>query len=110
MGGTGVILRLVVMISIVIIYNIRPNDAIWIEVPSTGTTKCVSEDIKQNIVVIADFSLVSVDDISSQLLPIISAKVFLLNFFYNNLFLFSLVLMLIFVCVVVAKLLTILKP
>lgn len=34
--------------------------AVWLEVPSTGT-KCVSEDIKQNVVVIADFSVVNDD-------------------------------------------------
>lgn len=46
---------------IFIIYVITSyGGAVWLEVPSTGT-KCVSEDIKQNVVVIADFSVVNDD-------------------------------------------------
>ena len=70
------------MISIVVLAynnNISTCEAIWIEVGSTGVTKCVSEDIKQNVVVIADFSLVNLEDVSSQLLPVLSIKVFLLS-------------------------------
>ncbi|KAK1384343.1 transmembrane emp24 domain-containing protein p24delta3-like [Heracleum sosnowskyi] len=73
-GATRAILMSIY--NIMVLYNLSKSDAIWIEVGSTGSTKCVSEDIKQNIVVIADFSLVSLeDDVTSQLLPIISIKV-----------------------------------
>ncbi|KAL8125157.1 transmembrane emp24 domain-containing protein p24delta5-like [Apium graveolens] len=68
----GVILM---TIYIMVMYSLSTSDAIWIQVAGTGATKCVSEDLKQNTVVIADFSLVSLEDVSSQFLPIISLKV-----------------------------------
>ena len=46
--------------------------AIWLTLPSTGT-KCVSEEIQNNVVVLADYVVVSDDP--SQLTPTIAVKV-----------------------------------
>lgn len=61
------------LVSIYLLININIGEAIWLEVPSSGT-KCVSEDIKQNIVVIADFSVIN-DDYHPDTVPSISARV-----------------------------------
>lgn len=59
---------------VLIIYVVTNyGGAVWLEVPSTGT-KCVSEDIKQNVVVIADFSVVN-DDSNPQTSLNIAARV-----------------------------------
>lgn len=47
------------------------GEAIWLDVPTTGT-KCVSEEIQSNVVVLADYIIISEDD---SLLPTISVKV-----------------------------------
>ncbi|CAG7900039.1 unnamed protein product [Brassica rapa] len=47
------------------------GEAIWLDVPTTGT-KCVSEEIQSNIVVLADYIIISEDH---SLKPTISAKV-----------------------------------
>ncbi|PKU75671.1 transmembrane emp24 domain-containing protein p24delta3-like [Dendrobium catenatum] len=48
------------------------TEAVWINLPAGGT-KCVSEEIQPNVVVLADYSVVPED--SSQEHPTISAKV-----------------------------------
>ncbi|XP_028557162.1 transmembrane emp24 domain-containing protein p24delta3-like isoform X1 [Dendrobium catenatum] len=48
------------------------NRAIWINLPAGGT-KCVSEEIQPNVVVLADYSVVPED--SSHEHPTISAKI-----------------------------------
>ncbi|KAK1361921.1 Transmembrane emp24 domain-containing protein p24delta3 [Heracleum sosnowskyi] len=68
---------------VLIIYVVSNySGAVWLEVPSTGT-KCVSEDIKQNVVVIADFSVVN-DDSNPQTSYNIAARV--TSPFGNNLY------------------------
>ncbi|KAF8108010.1 hypothetical protein N665_0115s0025 [Sinapis alba] len=47
------------------------GEAIWLDVPTTGT-KCVSEEIQSNIVVLADYIIISEDH---SIVPTISAKV-----------------------------------
>ena len=47
------------------------GEAVWLDVPTTGT-KCVSEEIQSNVVVLADYIIISEDD---SLLPTISVKV-----------------------------------
>lgn len=37
---------------------LRPTHAIWLNLPSTGT-KCVSEEIHSNVVVLADYVVIS---------------------------------------------------
>ncbi|KAF5733311.1 putative Transmembrane emp24 domain-containing protein 10 precursor [Tripterygium wilfordii] len=51
--------------------DIQGGEAIWLTVPSTGT-KCVSEEIHNNVVVLADYVVVS-DDHSH--IPTVSVKV-----------------------------------
>ncbi|KAH6777380.1 emp24/gp25L/p24 family/GOLD family protein [Perilla frutescens var. hirtella] len=48
------------------------SDAIWLSLPTTGT-KCVSEEIQSNVVVLADYVVISDDHVHST--PTISAKV-----------------------------------
>ena len=47
------------------------GEGVWLDVPTTGT-KCVSEEIQSNVVVLADYIIISEDD---SLLPTISVKV-----------------------------------
>ncbi|KAL6206749.1 hypothetical protein ACLB2K_023996 [Fragaria x ananassa] len=49
---------------------LRPGQSIWLTLPSTGT-KCVSEEIQNNVVVLADYVVISDDHSHS---PTISAK------------------------------------
>lgn len=51
--------------------NAIVSDAIWLNLPATGT-KCVSEEIQNNVVVLADYVVVSDDHSHS---PTISVKV-----------------------------------
>lgn len=57
--------------------NAIVSDAIWLNLPATGT-KCVSEEIQNNVVVLADYVVVS-DDHSH--IPTISVKVYEFFFF-----------------------------
>lgn len=57
--------------------NAIVSDAIWLNLPATGT-KCVSEEIQNNVVVLADYVVVS-DDHSH--IPTISVKV--CDFFFD---------------------------
>ncbi|XP_047961994.1 transmembrane emp24 domain-containing protein p24delta3-like, partial [Salvia hispanica] len=47
-------------------------DAIWLSLPASGT-KCVSEEIQSNVVVLADYVVISDDHVHAS--PTISAKV-----------------------------------
>ncbi|KAG8650230.1 hypothetical protein MANES_07G015500v8 [Manihot esculenta] len=51
--------------------NVRVSEGIWLTLPESGT-KCVSEDIHTNVVVLADYVVVSEDNSH---LPTISIKV-----------------------------------
>ncbi|XP_041014751.1 transmembrane emp24 domain-containing protein p24delta3-like [Juglans microcarpa x Juglans regia] len=51
---------------------VRKGQAIWLTVP-TATTKCVSEEIQNNVVVLGDYVVISDDP--SHPIPTISAKV-----------------------------------
>ncbi|PIN09644.1 emp24/gp25L/p24 family of membrane trafficking protein [Handroanthus impetiginosus] len=51
---------------------LRRGDAIWLSLPATGT-KCVSEEIHNNVVVLADYVVISDDHVHPT--PSISAKV-----------------------------------
>lgn len=52
--------------------NLPLGQAIWINLPSSGT-KCVSEEIQTNVVVLTDYTVVPDD--STYEIPTISAKV-----------------------------------
>ncbi|KAJ8551205.1 hypothetical protein K7X08_000575 [Anisodus acutangulus] len=59
-------------------------EAIWMEVPTSGT-KCVSEDIHNNVVVLADYTVVGDEEHSqANVVPTISVKV--TSPFGNNLY------------------------
>lgn len=47
------------------------GEAVWLDVPPTGT-KCVSEEIQSNVVVLADYLIISEDH---GVMPTISVKV-----------------------------------
>ncbi|KAL1539200.1 transmembrane emp24 domain-containing protein p24delta3-like [Salvia divinorum] len=51
---------------------LRRSDAIWLSLPPTGT-KCVSEEIQSNVVVLADYVVISDDHVHAS--PTISVKV-----------------------------------
>ncbi|KAF2293794.1 hypothetical protein GH714_004800 [Hevea brasiliensis] len=51
--------------------NVRVSEGIWLNLPASGT-KCVSEDLHTNVVVLADYVVVSEDN---SRLPAISVKV-----------------------------------
>nr|DAD24563.1 TPA_asm: hypothetical protein HUJ06_026027 [Nelumbo nucifera] len=48
------------------------GQAVWLSIPKSGA-KCVSEEIQNNIVVLADYTVVSED--GSHQIPLISCKV-----------------------------------
>ncbi|GMP79354.1 hypothetical protein CsSME_00034933 [Camellia sinensis var. sinensis] len=61
-------------------------EAIWLNLPSSGT-KCVSEEIQNNVVVLADYGVVG-DETHSGALPTISASVSLLTCYWYGVSLF----------------------
>lgn len=74
---------------------VRPTHAVWFNLPSTGT-KCVSEEIHNNVVVLADYVVISENYTHA---PTVSVKVNSLCYlfpldrstlgFFNDLILFS---------------------
>lgn len=71
---------------------VAPATAIWLTLPSSGT-KCVSEEIQSNVVVLADYVVID-DSIDIQHhYPTISASVFWLastfHFIFSSLFCFT---------------------
>ncbi|KAM7265526.1 hypothetical protein ACFE04_003209 [Oxalis oulophora] len=62
---------IVVVICLILQLQVHSSEAIWLNVPSSGT-KCVSEEIQNNVVVLADYVVVS--EIHSHI-PTISVKV-----------------------------------
>ncbi|CAM8935200.1 unnamed protein product [Rhodiola kirilowii] len=57
---------------VVLCQLLRMSDAIWLNLPPTGT-KCVSEEIQNNVIVLADY--VAIADDHSHQIPPISVKV-----------------------------------
>uniref|UniRef100_A0A7N0TXM1 GOLD domain-containing protein n=1 Tax=Kalanchoe fedtschenkoi TaxID=63787 RepID=A0A7N0TXM1_KALFE len=57
---------------VVLCQLLRTSDAIWLNLPASGT-KCVSEEIQNNVVVLADYVVIADDH--TQLIPAISVKV-----------------------------------
>ncbi|XP_057978029.1 transmembrane emp24 domain-containing protein p24delta3-like [Malania oleifera] len=71
MGRNGVIVWVLAMSMMVC--NLLPvGEAIWLNLPATGT-KCVSEEIQNNVVVLADYVVIT--DPHTHLAPAISVKV-----------------------------------
>ncbi|CAM8899151.1 unnamed protein product [Rhodiola kirilowii] len=65
-----------VLIFVIVVFQLllvlRTSNAIWFNLPATGT-KCVSEEIQNNVVVLADYVVIA--DGHRQLLPAVSVKV-----------------------------------
>jgi len=61
------------------------GEAVWLDVPPTGT-KCVSEEIQSNVVVLADYLIISEDH---EVMPTISVKVSVFDFLFLSSCLFS---------------------
>ncbi|KAL0694563.1 hypothetical protein Bca4012_061743 [Brassica carinata] len=57
--------------ALLLIVLVPVGEGVWLDVPTTGT-KCVSEEIQSNVVVLADYIIISEDD---SFLPTISVKV-----------------------------------
>ncbi|KAL0699014.1 hypothetical protein Bca4012_055136 [Brassica carinata] len=68
-------IRGIVAISTVVLFLLTVNhgEAIWLTIPATGGTKCVSEEIQSNVVVLADYYVV--DEQNPGNTPAVSAKV-----------------------------------
>ncbi|KAI3448321.1 hypothetical protein Pfo_004986 [Paulownia fortunei] len=67
-AGANVLARLL----LILLCFLRRSEAIWLSLPVTGT-KCVSEEIHSNVVVLADYVVISDDHVQST--PTISTKV-----------------------------------
>ena len=67
------VFSLLIVLFLVCHVVLKKCDAIWMTVPATGT-KCVSEELQNNVVVLADYVVVSEND-HSHLTPTIAAKV-----------------------------------
>ncbi|XP_051147438.1 transmembrane emp24 domain-containing protein p24delta3-like [Andrographis paniculata] len=70
MGDVAGLRAVVLLLSL--LYVLRGSEAIWLNLPGSGT-KCVSEEIQNNVVVLADYVVISDDHVHST--PTISAKV-----------------------------------
>lgn len=68
--AAGANVRAVVLLLLMCV--LHRGQAIWLSLPATGT-KCVSEEIQSNVVVLADYVVISDDHVHS--VPTISAKV-----------------------------------
>jgi len=53
--------------------TVNYGEAIWLTIPTTGGTKCVSEEIQSNVVVLADYYVV--DEHNPENTPAVSSKV-----------------------------------
>lgn len=54
------------------------SDAIWLTLPGSSGTKCVSEEIQHNVVVLADYAVLPVEGYH----PTISVKVWIMRYIY----------------------------
>lgn len=68
--GDGANVRAVILLLLLCV--LRRGEAIWLSLPASGT-KCVSEEIQNNVVVLADYVVISDDHVHPT--PTISAKV-----------------------------------
>ncbi|KAG2303535.1 hypothetical protein Bca4012_062280 [Brassica carinata] len=58
---------------VLFLLTVNHGEAIWLTIPPTGGTKCVSEEIQSNVVVLADYYVV--DEQNPEHTPAISSKV-----------------------------------
>ncbi|KAJ0257576.1 Transmembrane emp24 domain-containing protein p24delta5 [Hirschfeldia incana] len=62
-----------ILTAVLFLLTVNHGEAIWLTIPPTGGTKCVSEEIQSNVVVLADYYVV--DEHNPEHTPAISAKV-----------------------------------
>lgn len=74
-SGSGMTLVVLLCFMITQFYVLPIAEAVWLTIPSSGT-KCVSEEIQTNVVVLADYYVIT-DDVP-QLLPV-SVRVCFIN-------------------------------
>lgn len=75
MVKNGYMHRGVVFALFVVLITVQKSSAVWLSLPASGT-KCVSEEIHNNVVVLADYVVISEDHVHPT--PSISAKVCML--------------------------------
>lgn len=69
---SGKVFGWLLLMVIVVTRVVEKGEAIWLSLPDSGT-KCVSEEIHNNVVVLADYVVISDDNVHPT--PTISAKV-----------------------------------
>lgn len=62
-----------VCLVLIFVVLIQKGDAIWMSLPAASSTKCVTEEIHNNVVVLGDYVVISDDNVHPT--PTISAKV-----------------------------------
>ncbi|KAF8086478.1 hypothetical protein N665_0624s0019 [Sinapis alba] len=62
-----------ILATVLFLLTVNHGEAIWLTIPPTGGTKCVSEEIQSNVVVLADYYVV--DEQNPEHTPAISTKV-----------------------------------
>lgn len=65
--------RIRVCMVLIFVVLIQKGDAIWMNLPAASSTKCVTEEIHNNVVVLGDYVVISDDNVHPT--PTISAKV-----------------------------------
>lgn len=73
-------IRRVFPTAFLILFLVPVGEAVWLDVPPTGT-KCVSEEIQSNVVVLADYLIISEDH---EVMPTISVKVSFSDFLFRS--------------------------
>lgn len=66
-------IRVCMVLLIIFVVLIQKGDAIWMSLPAASSTKCVTEEIHNNVVVLGDYVVISDDNVHPT--PTISAKV-----------------------------------
>ncbi|XP_010498648.1 PREDICTED: transmembrane emp24 domain-containing protein p24delta5 [Camelina sativa] len=58
---------------VLLLLTVNYGEAVWLTIPASGGTKCVSEEIQSNVVVLADYYIV--DEHNPEHTPAVSSKV-----------------------------------
>lgn len=73
MAIRGIVAVSPILAVVLLLFTVNFGEAIWLTIPPTGGTKCVSEEIHSNVVVLADYYVV--DEHNPENAPAISLKV-----------------------------------
>lgn len=58
---------------VLLLLTVNYGEAVWLTIPASGGTKCVSEEIQSHVVVLADYYVV--DEHNPENTPAVSSKV-----------------------------------